>query len=144
METDRKKPRNRQSLVPTHKMKAQAEALAEAAVKDVVMEPVAGWGEEEEVAVAAAKDAAINNNYSISFTQRIRRNTLPGFNRTGPEGKGPMTGGVRGRCAVTIQQNYCFPGTLSGDHRGEGRLFPGVNALCGAQSGAGRYGGRYC
>jgi hypothetical protein len=23
---------------------------------------------------------------------------MPGFDRTGPEGKGPMTGGARGRC----------------------------------------------
>jgi hypothetical protein len=44
-------------------MKTQAEALAGAAVKDVVTEPVAGWGEEEvAVAVVAAKGAAINND----------------------------------------------------------------------------------
>ncbi len=31
---------------------------------------------------------------------------MPGFNGTGPEGNGPMTGGGRGRCATTTEQNY--------------------------------------
>jgi len=52
---------------------------------------------------------------------------MPGFNETGPEGKGPMTGGGRGRCAVTTQQNFGnnfsgFGGCGWGQRNGRDRL----------------------
>ncbi|MBA7558705.1 hypothetical protein ES708_00312 [subsurface metagenome] len=31
-----------------------------------------------------------------------RRRTMPGFDATGPRGRGPMTGGGRGFCAVPL------------------------------------------
>ena len=31
-----------------------------------------------------------------------RRGTMPGFDGTGPRGRGPMTGGGRGFCAVPL------------------------------------------
>ncbi|MFH0783759.1 MAG: DUF5320 domain-containing protein [Pseudomonadota bacterium] len=71
---------------------------------------------------------------------------MPGFNGTGPEGKGAMTGGGRGRCATTTQQIYGnnFSG-FGGCGRGQGwrngrerfsfgksggrrSSFPGINA----------------
>jgi len=34
---------------------------------------------------------------------------MPGLDRTGPQGRGPMTGGSRGNC-VTVNQNVGFAG----------------------------------
>lgn len=45
---------------------------------------------------------------------------MPGFNKTGPQGQGPMTGGGRGRCATTAQGTGFGRGAGFGYGRGAG------------------------
>ncbi len=53
---------------------------------------------------------------------------MPGFDRTGPSGTGPMSGGGRGRCAArgTFRERV-FRGTGFGEGRGFGRCRPLVS-----------------
>lgn len=50
---------------------------------------------------------------------------MPGFDRTGPQGQGPMTGGGRGRCATTAQGAGFGRGYGQGKGRGFRRGFAG-------------------
>ncbi len=52
---------------------------------------------------------------------------MPGFDRTGPQGQGPMTGGRRGYCATGTPATEPFPGYGVG--RG-GRPFGGGRGRC--------------
>jgi hypothetical protein len=47
---------------------------------------------------------------------------MPGFDGTGPQGYGPMTGGGRGFCAVPFQGEFrrFYPGKFGGRGRGRG------------------------
>ena len=45
---------------------------------------------------------------------------MPGFDRTGPMGAGPMTGGARGRCNPTTAGSISFYGRGYGYGRGLG------------------------
>ena len=71
---------------------------------------------------------------------------MPGFDRTGPWGAGPMTGGARGLCnpatAVTIPSSavrYGF-GRGLGFRRGRGGGYgPGMGRGCGIDRGYGWY-----
>jgi len=64
---------------------------------------------------------------------------MPGFDRTGPMGEGPMTGGARGRC----NPNYAGydPRFYSGGYRGLG-LRRGFRGGFGPEMGRGRRYGR--
>jgi hypothetical protein len=69
---------------------------------------------------------------------------MPGFDRTGPEGAGPMTGGARGYCSpVNKGLNYGFIrgyGRGLGVRRGfGGRFGPGVGVRRGYGRGYGWY-----
>lgn len=48
--------------------------------------------------VEKAAEKAAGDNRIDQTTHNKGGNTMPGFDRTGPMGEGPMTGGVRGRC----------------------------------------------
>ncbi|MBW2709662.1 MAG: DUF5320 domain-containing protein [Deltaproteobacteria bacterium] len=53
---------------------------------------------------------------------------MPGFNRTGPMGEGPMTGGGRGYCTGAdsgFQPNYGRQGSGRGQGGGRGRGYGG-------------------
>ena len=54
---------------------------------------------------------------------------MPGLNRTGPQGQGPMTGGARGNCnSANMQTARPMPGTTGsgrGMAYGHGRNFRG-------------------
>lgn len=59
---------------------------------------------------------------------------MPGFNATGPMGKGPMTGGGRGFCVVPVEQGMPIMGVGRG-----GRPYGGGRGRCfGGGHGAGR------
>lgn len=92
------------------------------------MERVEGWDEEVGEKVAE-EDAAINSDLPQTWKNKCVHSlnesggtVMPGFNGTGPEGNGPMTGGGRGRCTPTSQQTYGNTCTnFGGWHRGQGR-----------------------
>lgn len=46
---------------------------------------------------------------------------MPGFDGRGPEGRGPMTGGGRGYCAVPVNDNVQRPRFGTGMRFGMGR-----------------------
>lgn len=60
-----------------------------------------------------------------------RRHAMPGFDRTGPRGAGPITGGGRGFCAIPVGNRFLGRGRSSGFGRpfgvfGRGRGGPGM------------------
>lgn len=63
---------------------------------------------------------------------------MPGFDRKGPEGKGPMTGGKMGRCTGNDVDQERLPD----EDRGMGRGFRWGRPRDGRGSGSGRGRGR--
>jgi len=45
---------------------------------------------------------------------------MPGFDGTGPQGRGPMTGGGRGFCTLPVNSPRTFSGRFFGHGRGRG------------------------
>ena len=66
---------------------------------------------------------------------------MPGFNGTGPQGNGPMTGGVRGYCNPGYTRNTFAYGRVNGMGRGfRGGSGSGFGFGCGYGRGIGRRG----
>ena len=89
--------------------------------------------------VEKAAEKAAGNNRIDQTTHNKGGNIMPGFDKTGPMGGGPMTGGARGRC-YPDSSGY-DPRFYRGGNRGLG-LRRGFRGGVGLRRGRGRRAGR--